>query len=68
MVGGAPEGGRPTRTPRCAPSRERVAAGERLKDVTADVAAATGLSRKDLYNAALAARKPEPGPAATPVW
>jgi 16S rRNA (cytidine1402-2'-O)-methyltransferase len=37
--------------------QERVAAGERLKDVTADVAAATGLSRKDLYNAALAARK-----------
>ena len=28
-------------------SGERVAAGERLKDVTADVAAATGLSRKD---------------------
>jgi hypothetical protein len=26
--------------------------------VTADVAAATGLSRKELYNAALAARKP----------
>ena len=38
--------------------QERVAAGERLKDVTADVAAATGLSRKELYNAALAARKP----------
>jgi 16S rRNA (cytidine1402-2'-O)-methyltransferase len=37
--------------------QERVEAGERLKDVTADVAAATGLSRKDLYNAALAARK-----------
>jgi 16S rRNA (cytidine1402-2'-O)-methyltransferase len=37
--------------------QDRVAAGERLKDVTADVAAATGLSRKDLYNAALAARK-----------
>jgi 16S rRNA (cytidine1402-2'-O)-methyltransferase len=34
-----------------------VAAGERLKDVTTDVAAATGLSRKELYNAALAARK-----------
>ena len=39
-------------------SQERVAAGERLKDVTADVAAATGLSRKELYDAALAARKP----------
>ncbi len=35
----------------------RVAAGERLKDVSAEVAAATGLSRKDLYNAALAARR-----------
>jgi 16S rRNA (cytidine1402-2'-O)-methyltransferase len=37
--------------------QERVATGERLKDVTADVAAATGLSRKELYNAALAARR-----------
>jgi 16S rRNA (cytidine1402-2'-O)-methyltransferase len=37
--------------------RERVAAGERLKDVSADVAASTGLSRKALYDAALAARK-----------
>jgi len=35
----------------------RVAAGERLKDVCAEVAAATGLSRNDLYNAALAARR-----------
>jgi len=35
----------------------RVAAGERLKDVCAEVAAATGLSRGDLYNAALAARR-----------
>jgi len=35
----------------------RVAAGERLKEVCAEVAAATGLSRKDLYNAVLAARK-----------
>ena len=34
----------------------RVSAGERLKDVCAEVAAVTGLSRKDLYNAALAAR------------
>lgn len=34
----------------------RVAAGERLKDVCAEVAAATGLSRNDLYNAVLAAR------------
>lgn len=36
--------------------RDRVAAGERLKDVCADVAAATGLSKKALYDAALAAR------------
>ena len=35
----------------------RVAAGERLKEVCAEVAAATGLSRKQLYNAALAARR-----------
>ena len=35
---------------------ERVAAGERLKDVCADVAAQTGLSKKALYDAALAAR------------
>ena len=35
----------------------RVAAGERLKDVTAELAAATGLSRKELYNATLAARQ-----------
>jgi 16S rRNA (cytidine1402-2'-O)-methyltransferase len=34
----------------------RVAGGERLKDVCAQVAAETGLSRNDLYNAALAAR------------
>ena len=35
----------------------RVVAGERLKDVCSEVAQATGLSRKDLYNAALAARR-----------
>ena len=34
--------------------RERVAAGERLKDVAADVAARTGLSKKALYDAAVA--------------
>jgi 16S rRNA (cytidine1402-2'-O)-methyltransferase len=34
----------------------RVAAGERLKDVCADLAAHTGLSKKALYDAALAAR------------
>ncbi len=37
---------------------DRVAAGERLKDVCADVAAATGLSRKALYDAAVVARAP----------
>ncbi len=36
---------------------ERVADGERLKDVCADVAAVTGLSRKALYDAAVAARR-----------
>ena len=34
--------------------RERVAAGERLKDVAADVAGRTGLSKKALYDAAVA--------------
>jgi 16S rRNA (cytidine1402-2'-O)-methyltransferase len=33
--------------------QERVAAGERLKDVCADVAARTGLSKKALYDAAV---------------
>lgn len=37
--------------------QERVAAGERLKDLCADVAAETGLSKKALYDAALAARR-----------
>ena len=36
--------------------RTRVDAGERLKDVAADVAARTGLSKKALYDASLAAR------------
>ncbi|GGL34785.1 16S rRNA (cytidine(1402)-2'-O)-methyltransferase [Phycicoccus endophyticus] len=35
----------------------RVAAGERLKDVCAEVASATGLSKKVLYDAAVAARR-----------
>ncbi|WP_199432618.1 16S rRNA (cytidine(1402)-2'-O)-methyltransferase [Qaidamihabitans albus] len=39
---------------------DRVAAGERLKAVTAEVAEATGVSRKELYDAVLAARR---GPA-----
>jgi 16S rRNA (cytidine1402-2'-O)-methyltransferase len=37
--------------------QSRVAAGERLKDVCADVAARSGLSKKALYDAALAARQ-----------
>jgi 16S rRNA (cytidine1402-2'-O)-methyltransferase len=36
--------------------RERVAGGERLKDAAAAVAAAAGVPRRELYNAALAAR------------
>ena len=57
VVGGAPEvAADPDSALRAV--QERVAAGERLKDVAADVAAATGLSRKELYDAALAARKP----------
>ncbi|WP_027943100.1 16S rRNA (cytidine(1402)-2'-O)-methyltransferase [Amycolatopsis taiwanensis] len=35
----------------------RVAAGERLKSVAAEVAAATGVSSKELYNAVLQARR-----------
>lgn len=35
----------------------RVAAGERLKSAAAEVAAATGVSKKELYDAVLAARK-----------
>jgi 16S rRNA (cytidine1402-2'-O)-methyltransferase len=34
----------------------RVAAGERLKDVCADVAGRTGLAKRALYDAAVAAR------------
>lgn len=36
--------------------RARVASGERLKDVCAEVAAETGLSRKSLYDAVVASR------------
>ena len=39
--------------------RHRVAHGERLKDVCAEVAARTGLSKKALYDAAVAAGKGE---------
>ncbi|NNG37710.1 16S rRNA (cytidine(1402)-2'-O)-methyltransferase [Flexivirga sp. ID2601S] len=37
--------------------QQRVAAGERLKTVCAEIAAETGLSKKQLYDAALAARQ-----------
>jgi 16S rRNA (cytidine1402-2'-O)-methyltransferase len=56
VVGGAPATVTDPETA-VAGIQARVAAGERLKDVCAEVAAATGLSRKDLYNAALAARR-----------
>jgi len=36
---------------------ERVAAGDRLKEAVADVAGATGASKRELYEAALAARR-----------
>ena len=55
VVGGAPEVVTDLQT-EVAGIQARVAAGERLKEVCAEVAAATGLSRKDLYNAVLAAR------------
>jgi 16S rRNA (cytidine1402-2'-O)-methyltransferase len=38
--------------------RDRVAGGERLKDVCADVAATTGLSKKALYDAMVGAKPP----------
>jgi 16S rRNA (cytidine1402-2'-O)-methyltransferase len=40
--------------------RERVAGGERLKDAAAAVAAAAGVPKRELYNAALAARDDRP--------
>lgn len=56
VVGGAPA---PVSDPEeaLAMVQQRVAAGERLKDVTAEVAGATGLSKKALYDAAVAARR-----------
>ncbi|WP_298462162.1 16S rRNA (cytidine(1402)-2'-O)-methyltransferase [uncultured Cellulomonas sp.] len=45
----------------------RVGAGERLKDAVADVAAAGGASKRDLYAAAVAQRSsPTPAPPPTP--
>jgi 16S rRNA (cytidine1402-2'-O)-methyltransferase len=56
VVGGAPA---PVSDPEQALAmvQQRVAAGERLKDVAAEVAGATGLSKKALYDAAVAARR-----------
>lgn len=56
VVGGAP---RRTADPddALADVLTRVASGTRLKDAAAEVAVATGLARRDLYEAALAARK-----------
>ena len=56
VVGGAPAEVSDPETA-VAAIQARVAGGERLRDVCAEVAAATGLSRNDLYNAALAARR-----------
>ncbi|MCL1869286.1 MAG: 16S rRNA (cytidine(1402)-2'-O)-methyltransferase [Promicromonosporaceae bacterium] len=56
VVGGAPAVAAPSQEDLVAEVLSRVAAGERLKEVAADVAASTGVSRRDLYNAALAAR------------
>jgi 16S rRNA (cytidine1402-2'-O)-methyltransferase len=56
VVGGAPAQVSDPETA-VAGIQARVAGGERLRDVCAEVAAATGLSRNDLYNAALAARR-----------
>ena len=55
VVGGAPAVVTDLQT-EVAGIQARVAAGERLKAVCAEVAATTGLSRNDLYNAVLAAR------------
>jgi 16S rRNA (cytidine1402-2'-O)-methyltransferase len=59
VVGGAPAGVSDALDSLTAVAavQARVAAGERLRDVCAEVAAQTGMSRNDLYNAALAARR-----------
>ena len=56
VVGGAPAEVSDLETS-VATIEARVASGERLRDVCAEVASATGLSRNDLYNAALDARR-----------
>jgi 16S rRNA (cytidine1402-2'-O)-methyltransferase len=42
--------------------RARVAAGERLKDAVSEVAGRTGLAKRELYDAAVAARRPAASP------
>ena len=56
VVGGAPAQVSDPETA-VAAVQARVALGERLKEACAEVASETGLSRHDLYNAALAARQ-----------
>ncbi|MFP3714063.1 16S rRNA (cytidine(1402)-2'-O)-methyltransferase [Puerhibacterium sp. TATVAM-FAB25] len=56
VVGGAPAARTASVEELVGEVLDRVASGERLKDAAGDVAAAAGVSRRDLYNAALAAR------------
>lgn len=56
VVGGAPAARAASVEELVGEVLDRVAGGERLKDAAGDVAAAAGVSRRDLYNAALAAR------------
>lgn len=56
VLGGAPADDVPDVAALAPEVLARADAGERLKDVVADVAAATGVSRRELYAAALAAR------------
>ncbi|MDR0482351.1 MAG: 16S rRNA (cytidine(1402)-2'-O)-methyltransferase [Cellulomonadaceae bacterium] len=53
VVEGAPDSAMPSMDMLVAEAQQRVSAGERLKDVTADIAATTGINRRDLYNAVL---------------
>jgi 16S rRNA (cytidine1402-2'-O)-methyltransferase len=70
VVQGCPPGGAPPAAQRGAVLAEvvrgipdRVGAGERLKDVCAELATRTGLSRKEIYDAAIAARRGPTAPA-----
>ncbi|WP_407316484.1 16S rRNA (cytidine(1402)-2'-O)-methyltransferase [Isoptericola halotolerans] len=56
VVGGAPAAAAPRAEDLVPDVLARVAAGERLKSVVADVATAAGTSKRELYEAALAAR------------